>query len=82
MTEKSTLEPTTLEPAATTPTPTPTPKKKRRRKFGDRKDGRRVRTATAMTTIMPYIMARRSSCTNNIAIWLIRRFPSIFMICP
>ena len=65
MTEKSTLEPTTLEPAATTPTPTPTPPKKRRRRLGDRKDGRRVRTATAMTTIMPYIMARRSDACNT-----------------
>ncbi|MBQ7337814.1 MAG: hypothetical protein IJW40_05075 [Clostridia bacterium] len=55
-------------PAATeqpTPQPAPTQKKKRRRRLGDRKDGRKVRTAPAMTKFMPYIMERRSDACNT-----------------
>ncbi|MEE0969563.1 MAG: hypothetical protein U0M06_09355 [Clostridia bacterium] len=36
----------------------------RKRRLGDRKDGRRVRTATVMTKVMPYIMRRRSDAQN------------------
>lgn len=36
----------------------------RKRRFGDRKDGRRVRTAPPMTKLEPYIMRRRSDAQN------------------
>ncbi len=36
----------------------------RKRRFGDRKDGRRVRSAAVMTKLMPYIMKRRSDAQN------------------
>ncbi|MBQ8208209.1 MAG: hypothetical protein IJZ89_05695 [Clostridia bacterium] len=36
----------------------------RKRRFGDRKDGRRVRSATVISRVMPYIMKRRSDAQN------------------
>ncbi|MBE6631750.1 MAG: hypothetical protein E7623_03520 [Ruminococcaceae bacterium] len=39
----------------------------RKRRFGDRKDGRRVRTAPPMTKLEPYIMRRRSDAQNFFA---------------
>ncbi len=39
-------------------------KKKRRRRFGDRADGRKLRTIIPMHRIMPYIMAKRSDAQN------------------
>ncbi len=38
--------------------------KKRRRRFGDRKEGRRVRTLDPMNYVIPYIMKRRSDAQN------------------
>ncbi|MBR6594275.1 MAG: hypothetical protein IKK83_03735 [Clostridia bacterium] len=40
--------------------------KKRRRRFGDRKDGRKVRTLDPMNYVAPYIMPDRDSSTNFI----------------
>lgn len=42
-------------------------KKQRKRRFGDRKDGRRLRTIPAMTRFMPYIMKDRSDACNTYA---------------
>ncbi len=42
-------------------------KKKRRRRFGDRKDGRKLRNIYPMTKFMPYIMKRRSDACNTFA---------------
>lgn len=39
----------------------------RRRRFGDRCDGRRVRTLSAMTKVIPYIMKHRSDAQNTFA---------------
>lgn len=36
----------------------------RKRRFGDRKDGRRVRSASIISRVMPYIMKRRSDAQN------------------
>ena len=44
-----------------------TKKKKRRRRFGDRKDGRKLRSIDPMFRIMPYIMAKRSDAQNTYA---------------
>ncbi len=41
--------------------------KKIKRRFGDRKDGRRVRTLPPMQRVMPYIMKRRSDAQNTFA---------------
>lgn len=41
--------------------------KKRRRRWGDRSDGRRLRTTSAMLKIMPYIMEKRSDAQNTYA---------------
>ena len=41
--------------------------KKRRRRFGDRNDGRKLRTLLPMHRIMPYIMKRRSDAQNMFA---------------
>ncbi len=41
--------------------------KKKKRRFGDRREGHKVRTVQAMTKIMPYIMARRSDACNTFA---------------
>lgn len=38
--------------------------KKRRRRFGDRKEGRRVRTLPAMNYVVPYIMKTRCGAQN------------------
>ena len=43
------------------------PKKNRKRRFGDRKDGRRLRTLPPMQRVMPYIMKRRSDAQNTFA---------------
>ncbi len=40
-------------------------KKKRRRRFGDRKDGRRLRTLNPMAAMEPYIMKVRSDAQNK-----------------
>jgi len=42
-------------------------KKKRRRRFGDRKDGRKLRSLDPIFRIMPYIMAKRSDAQNTYA---------------
>jgi len=39
-------------------------RKKRRRRFGDRSDGRKLRTISPMLRFMPYIMPRRSDALN------------------
>jgi len=41
--------------------------KKRRRRFGDRSDGRKLRSIPPMFRIMPYIMAKRSDAQNTFA---------------
>lgn len=43
------------------------PKKKRKRRFGDRNDGRKLRTIEPMHRLMPYIMAKRSDAQNTYA---------------
>lgn len=43
----------------------PSTPKKRRRRFGDRKDGRKLRTLDPLNRVMPYIMARRSDAQNT-----------------
>lgn len=43
------------------------PPKKRRRRFGDRNDGRKLRSLAPMFRIMPYIMAKRSDAQNTYA---------------
>lgn len=40
--------------------------KKRRRHFGDRKDGRRIRTLPPMSYVIPYIMRTRNDAQNFI----------------
>ena len=40
------------------------PKKKRRRRFGDRADGRKLRTLMPMSRLMPYIMPTRNDALN------------------
>lgn len=42
----------------------PKKKKKRRRRFGDRPDGRKLRTIPAMLRFMPYVMPKRSDALN------------------
>lgn len=42
-------------------------KKVRRRRFGDRNDGRKIRTMDPMHRIIPYIMAKRSGAQNTYA---------------
>lgn len=39
--------------------------KKRRRRFGDRKDGRKLRTLPPMSKVSPYIMKKRSDAQNS-----------------
>ena len=39
--------------------------KKRRRRFGDRKEGRKLRTIDPIFRVMPYIMAKRSDAQNT-----------------
>ena len=38
-----------------------------KRRFGDRKDGRKIRSSTAMVKVIPYIMRRRSDAQNFFA---------------
>lgn len=59
--EKST---TATEPESAVKDTADTKKKKRRRRFGDRNDGRKLRTMIPLNRIMPYIMARRSDAQN------------------
>lgn len=42
-------------------------KNKKKRRFGDRCDGRRLRTIDPIVKIMPYIMAKRSDACNTFA---------------
>lgn len=42
-------------------------KKKRRRRFGDRSDGRKLRTIDPLTKFMPYVMAQRCDACNTYA---------------
>lgn len=59
------MEPTpATAPAAEPRLPRPAPRKKR---FGDRKDGRRVRTAQPMAKMMPFIMKERADAMNYFA---------------
>ena len=44
-----------------------TPKKKRRRRFGDRSDGRKLRTINPMNKFMPYVMPQRCDACNTYA---------------
>jgi hypothetical protein len=44
---------------------TASPKLKRRRRWGDRKEGRKLRTLEPMHRLMPYIMSRRSDALNT-----------------
>lgn len=39
----------------------------KKRRFGDRKDGRRVRTMSPMSNVIPYIMRTRNDAQNQIA---------------
>ena len=56
---------TTTDTANTQPRlPRPAPRKRR---FGDRKDGRRVRTAQPMAKMMPFIMKDRADAMNYFA---------------
>lgn len=41
--------------------------KKRRRRWGDRSDGRKLRTTSPMLKFMPYIMSKRSDAQNTYA---------------
>ena len=45
----------------------PPKKKKRRRRFGDRKDGYKLRTINPMNKFMPYIMPQRCDACNTYA---------------
>lgn len=62
-------EPTTEEPKS----PRGTVERKpvcdviKHRRFGDRKDGRRVRSLTPMAQLIPYIMKERSDSQNHLA---------------
>ena len=51
-----------LEPIVEYDTPAYTPRKKR---FGDRKDGRRLRTISAMNMFQPFIMEQRNDSQNQ-----------------
>ena len=42
-------------------------KKKKRRRFGDRSDGRKVRTIDPLTKFMPYVMSQRCDACNTYA---------------
>lgn len=55
------------EVAKATPATDTKPPKKRRRRLGDRHDGRKLRTITPMTKIMPYIMPYRYDACNTFA---------------
>lgn len=38
-----------------------------KKRFGDRKDGRRLRTIDPMSVVSPYIMGKRSGCQNQLS---------------
>ena len=38
--------------------------RKFRKRWGDRKDGRRIRSLTAMSMVSPYIMVNRNTASN------------------
>lgn len=66
VTESSAADPSADTPVADTSTaeprlPRPAPRKKR---MGDRKDGRRIRTAQPMNQMMPFIMKDRADAMN------------------
>jgi len=48
-----------------TPAPEAPEKKKRRRRFGDRSDGRKLRTINPMNKFMPYVMPQRCDACNT-----------------
>lgn len=58
-------EETTATPAPSETAPVKQPKKRRRR-FGDRRDGRRVRGVSPMTRVACYIMEDRTGSSNRI----------------
>ncbi len=62
--EESATASETVTPARPPRLPRPAPRKKR---MGDRKDGRRVRTAYAMNKFMPFIMKDRADAQNYFA---------------
>ena len=59
--EKEAVEETVEQPAP----PAEKPIKKRRRRWGDRSDGRRLRTTSPMLTFTPFIMPHRYDATNT-----------------
>ena len=59
-----TKEKTTVEVETEVKENKDTKKKKRRRRFGDRADGRKLRTILPMQRLMPYIMATRNDALN------------------
>ena len=61
---QATTPQTESTPAAEPRLPRPAPRKKR---WGDRKDGRRVRTAQPMAKMMPFIMKDRADAMNYFA---------------
>ena len=60
--ETITATPETRKPQPRLPRPAP-----RKKRFGDRKDGRRVRTAQPMAKMMPFIMKDRADAMNYFA---------------
>ena len=56
------MEDKRIEPVKEYDTPAYKPRKRR---FGDRKEGRRLRTLPAMTSFMPYIMRERNDSMNQ-----------------
>ena len=64
MDEKKTPIEAEVNPA-NTEVGTPSPKKKRRRRWGDRRDGRRVRGIHAMQYMIPFFMKVRSDAQNH-----------------
>ena len=72
MTDNHTNEPiATADPAEQVQTvstsETPAAPKKRRRRFGDRSDGRRLRTLPPISRVSPYIMKTRNTASNSIS---------------
>lgn len=64
MTENQSEQAVTGQDAAAIATVAPAVRKRR---FGDRKEGRRLRTLPAITRFMPYIMRERSDACNTYA---------------
>ena len=68
VTEELTPEEIAPEQTAAEEVKTPVREKpKYKRKYGDRKDGRRLKNITPMIKIMPYIMEKRSDACNTYA---------------